>query len=87
MATESQWPEFTSLDADGDGSISKDEAKANADLTAMWAEHDSDKNGSLSNWNMPSRARCTRGNTRSSRRWCPAGKSHGALRLFPAGVC
>lgn len=47
-ATESAWPEFTTLDANGDGYVSKDEAKANAALTAAWADLDTDKNGSLS---------------------------------------
>jgi len=47
MATEGQWPEFTTLDANGDGYVSKDEAKANAELTAKWAELDTDQNGSL----------------------------------------
>src|SRR5262245_8223263 len=48
MATESQWPEFTTLDVNGDGYVSKDEAKSNAALTAAWADLDADKNGSLS---------------------------------------
>jgi len=48
MATESQWPEFTTLDANGDGYVSKDEAKANAALVAKWEELDADKNGALS---------------------------------------
>lgn len=48
MATEGQWPEFTTLDANGDGYVSKDEAKANAQLQAKWDELDADKNGSLS---------------------------------------
>lgn len=48
MATEGQWPEFTTLDANGDGYVSKDEAKANAQLQANWDTLDADKNGSLS---------------------------------------
>jgi hypothetical protein len=48
MATESAWPEFTTLDVNGDGYVSKDEAKSNAALTAAWADLDADKNGSLS---------------------------------------
>jgi EF hand len=48
MATEGQWPEFTTLDANGDGYVSKDEAKANAQLTANWDALDTDKNGALS---------------------------------------
>lgn len=48
MATEGQWPEFTTLDANGDGYVSKDEAKANAQLTAQWDALDADKNGALS---------------------------------------
>lgn len=48
MATETAWPEFTTLDANGDGYVSKDEAKASVELTAKWAELDADKNGSLS---------------------------------------
>ncbi len=48
MATEGALPEFTTLDANGDGYVSKDEAKANATLAARWDELDADKNGALS---------------------------------------
>jgi hypothetical protein len=48
MATESAWPEFTTLDVNGDGYVSKDEAKSNAALTAAWDSLDADKNGSIS---------------------------------------
>lgn len=48
MATEGALPEFTTLDVNGDGYVSKDEAKANASLTAKWADIDTDKNGSIS---------------------------------------
>ena len=39
--------DFSKLDADGDKSISKEEAKADADLAARFDELDSDRNGSL----------------------------------------
>ena len=39
---------WASLDANGDGSISKDEAAADASLSAQFAKYDKDKNGSLS---------------------------------------
>lgn len=48
LATEGQIPEFTTLDTNGDGYVSKDEAKANATLAAKWDELDADKNGALS---------------------------------------
>jgi hypothetical protein len=41
-------PEFSTLDVNADGAISSDEAKGQADLTAVWAEVDADKNGKLS---------------------------------------
>jgi len=41
-------PDYSKLDTNGDKSISKEEAKANADLAAKFDELDADKNGSLS---------------------------------------
>ena len=41
-------PEFSTLDVNADGAISSDEAKGQADLTAVWADVDADKNGKLS---------------------------------------
>lgn len=43
-------PRFTVLDVNGDTSISAAEARAHAGLAAIFAECDSDKNGSLSTW-------------------------------------
>lgn len=40
--------DYSKLDTNGDGSISKDEAKADADITANFDQLDTDKNGSLS---------------------------------------
>ena len=39
---------WASLDVNGDGSISKDEAAADANLSAQFAKYDKDKNGLLS---------------------------------------
>jgi len=47
-ATDTAWPEFSTLDTNGDGYVSKDEAKSNAALAGKFAELDTDKNGSLS---------------------------------------
>jgi hypothetical protein len=47
-ATDTAWPEFSTLDTNGDGYVSKDEAKSNAALAAKFGELDTDKNGSLS---------------------------------------
>jgi hypothetical protein len=41
-------PEFRTLDINGDGSVSEQEAQANATVWEKFAELDSDKNGSLS---------------------------------------
>jgi len=41
-------PEFSTLDVNADGAISAEEAKAQAELTAVWADVDADKNGKLS---------------------------------------
>lgn len=41
-------PEFSTLDVNADGAISQDEAKAQAELGAIWADVDADKNGKLS---------------------------------------
>jgi EF hand len=48
QATEGEWPDFSKLDTNGDGNLSKEEASANAALGAKWDELDADKNGSLS---------------------------------------
>ena len=40
--------DYSKLDTNGDKSISKEEAKTNADLAAKFDELDADKNGSLS---------------------------------------
>lgn len=48
MATDTQWPEFTTLDTNGDGYVSQEEAAANASLAAKFSELDTDKNGALS---------------------------------------
>ncbi len=41
-------PEFSTLDVNADGAIDSEEAKAQAELTAVWADVDADKNGKLS---------------------------------------
>lgn len=41
-------PEFRTLDINGDGRVSEQEAQANATVWEKFAELDSDKNGSLS---------------------------------------
>ncbi len=41
-------PEFSTLDVNADGAISSEEASAQAELTAIWADVDADKNGKLS---------------------------------------
>jgi hypothetical protein len=46
--TTGQGGDFKTLDANGDGSLSQDEAKADASLAAMFAELDADKDGKLS---------------------------------------
>ena len=43
-----QWPEFSSLDADGNGSISKEEVQKQSLIASRFGEIDGDKNGSLS---------------------------------------
>ena len=43
-----QMPEFAELDTNSDGTITKEEAKANPEVAAKFDELDSDKNGSLS---------------------------------------
>jgi hypothetical protein len=47
-AAAGQGGDFTSLDADGDGSVSQDEAKADATLSSKFAELDTNKDGKLS---------------------------------------
>lgn len=43
-----QAPDLAKLDANSDGTITKEEAKANPELAAKFDELDTDKNGSLS---------------------------------------
>jgi Ca2+-binding EF-hand superfamily protein len=40
--------DFASLDANGDGSVSQDEAKADATLSAKFSELDTNKDGKIS---------------------------------------
>ena len=47
-ATTNEWPEFSALDQNGDGSISKDEAKAQSLLASRFSEVDDDRDGRLS---------------------------------------
>jgi EF hand len=46
-ATAAVLPEFSTLDADGDGVISKDEARTQASLAAIFADVDVNNNGKL----------------------------------------
>lgn len=48
QATGSQLPEFKTVDANGDGQLSRDEAAAAPGLSQVWSDADADKNGSLS---------------------------------------
>ena len=43
-----EWPEFSTLDTNGDGNISKDEAKAQSLLASRYSEIDNDMDGKLS---------------------------------------
>ena len=43
-----EWPEFSTLDQNGDGNISKDEAKAQSLLASRYSEIDNDMDGKLS---------------------------------------
>lgn len=43
-------PEFSSLDANADTIISREEARGHAGLRAIFAECDADRNGSLNTW-------------------------------------
>jgi EF hand len=43
-----EWPEFSALDENGDGNISKDEAKAQSLLASRYSEIDNDMDGKLS---------------------------------------
>ena len=47
-AQSGQAADYSKLDANGDGSISKDEAKADPTLSAKFMDLDKDKSGSLS---------------------------------------
>lgn len=44
----SQWPSFSSLDANSDGKLSREEAQASPTLVGVFVEADTDKSGSLS---------------------------------------
>lgn len=44
----SQWQDFRTADANGDGYVSKNEAEANPTLIEVFTEADKDQNGSLS---------------------------------------
>jgi hypothetical protein len=46
--TTDQWPEFSALDKNGDGSISRDEAKAQSMLASRFGVMDGDGDGALS---------------------------------------
>jgi hypothetical protein len=46
--TTDQWPEFTSLDKNADGSISRDEARAQSLVASRFGVMDGDGNGALS---------------------------------------
>lgn len=48
QASDTQWPEFSTLDANGDGYVSREEARSNAGLSGSFSDLDADKNGSLS---------------------------------------
>ena len=43
-----EWPEFSTLDKNGDGNISKDEAKAQSLLASRYSEIDNDMDGKVS---------------------------------------
>ena len=43
-----EWPEFSTLDKNGDGNISKDEAKAQSLLASRYSEIDNDMDGNVS---------------------------------------
>lgn len=47
-ATDNQWPDFATLDKNGDGKIDKDEAKSQSLIASRFGEIDGDKDGSLS---------------------------------------
>jgi len=48
MGHEEALPSFTALDANSDGSVSKEEAKASEEVIEEWSEIDTDRNGVLS---------------------------------------
>jgi hypothetical protein len=48
QATDQQWPEFSTLDTNGDGYVSREEAQSNTTLSGSFSDLDTDKNGSLS---------------------------------------
>lgn len=49
-AAAQELPDFSTLDLDGDATISAAEARGHAGLSAIFAEADADRNGSLSTW-------------------------------------
>jgi hypothetical protein len=42
-----QWPDFSQLDANGDGFVNRDEARPHAFLGSRWTEFDTDQSGSI----------------------------------------
>lgn len=46
-ATATQMPEFSTLDANGDGAISQEEAKNQVSLSAIFGDVDANKDGKL----------------------------------------
>lgn len=48
--TDAKLPEFATLDVDRDASISREEARGHAGLTALFNECDVDRDGRLSTW-------------------------------------
>jgi hypothetical protein len=47
-AGDTQWPDFATLDTNGDGALSQDEARSQSLLASRFGEIDGDKNGKLS---------------------------------------
>jgi hypothetical protein len=50
VAASEDLPEFSTLDANSDTIISREEARGHAGLRAIFAECDADRNGSLNTW-------------------------------------